>query len=188
MSNKEIRSVADFRATKICLLPADGITQSLFKKLGVKGVSLAVPDVENALTTGGLDACYGSLPTALALNWDAKIKYVTSLSLGHAISATVIRQEPFNKMSADDQALVSKHLIASAAKQRSIVRGEATGARGKLQAAGVIFAQSPPGFSTEFDKAARAVETELTGKLFNKTDLDLALKYRAEYRAKIAGK
>lgn len=188
MSKNELRSTADFKAAAAWLLPEDSILKDLYKKLGVKGIALAAPGVEPALSAGSINAVYGSPLTAVSLNWHTKVRYISSVSLGHAITATVLEEDAFKKLSADDQALVSNNLRVTSAKLRSLVRGETTSARAQLEKSGVTTSQSPSEFVAALDKAAQETWTDLTGKVFYKADLDLVLKYRGEYRAKNAGK
>jgi TRAP-type C4-dicarboxylate transport system substrate-binding protein len=72
----------------------------LYKKLGVSGVPLGVPEVEPALTTGRIDACYGSPLAAVALQWNTKVKYMTSMPISYASAPPSSRLDSLNKISA----------------------------------------------------------------------------------------
>jgi TRAP-type C4-dicarboxylate transport system substrate-binding protein len=184
MSKGEIRSLSDFKAAKIWLEPDDSITRALYKRLGVAGIALGVSDVEPALNMGRINAFYSSHAMALELNWSSKIKCMTSLPMGHALSGTVIRKDSLKMISVSDQALVLKLNVGMSAKLRSMVRADNESARKQMERSGAMVSDNTADFIVGFDKAAKAVWSDLTDKAFSKAELDMVLKHRDEYRAK----
>ena len=59
----------------------------------------ACPRSTPALTSGKIDACYGSPVAAVALQWYTKVKYMTSMPMSFAIGATVVSLDSLKKMS-----------------------------------------------------------------------------------------
>jgi TRAP-type C4-dicarboxylate transport system substrate-binding protein len=184
MSKSEMRSVADLKTAKIWLRSDDGVTSALYKRLGVSGVSLGLFEVEPNLTTGRINAFYGSPLMALELNWSTKIKYMTSLPVAYGVSAMVTTQDAVKKMSATDQRLVSQVTLDLSAKLRSAVRADNERARAQMQRSGVAMTDSTADFIAALDKAAKEVWSDLTGKMFSKAELDQVLEHRKEYRKK----
>jgi TRAP-type transport system periplasmic protein len=188
LSKNEVKSVANLKSAKVWMWGDDGIVRAMFKKLGVSGVPLGVPEVEPNLTTGRIDACYGSPLAAVALQWNTKVKYITSLPMSYAIGATVIKIDAYNKVSAEDQKLIQKITKGMQKTLRKQIRKDNDSALKQMVRKGVKITETTPELLADFDKAAQAVWEELKGKVYTKDELDMVLKYRDEFRAKAAGK
>jgi TRAP-type C4-dicarboxylate transport system substrate-binding protein len=162
----------------------DPIIGSMFKKLGINGVPLGVPEVLTSLNTGAITGCYGSPLVAVALQWYSKIKFASKQPVSYSIGAVVVRKEVFAKLSAEDQktlreasASMGKDLIAAARKDNGR-------AKTAMEGAGIKFVDLPAPMQADLDTGAKAVWAEMTGKLFKKDLLDKVLKFRDEARKK----
>jgi TRAP-type transport system periplasmic protein len=184
MSKKELKSLAEVRSSKIWLWGDDGLVKAMYKKLGVSGVPLGVPEVESALSTGRIDACYGSPLAAVALQWNTKVKFMTAMPMSYAIGATIIKLDASNKIGADDQKLIQKITKGMQKTLRKQIRKDNESAKKQMERKGVTVSATPADMIAEFDKAAQDVWAEQTGKMYTKAELDMVLKYRDEYRAK----
>ena len=183
MSKNEIKSLSDLKAQKVWMWGDDGIVRAMYKKLNVSGVPLGVPEVEPALTTGKINACYSSPLAAVALQWNTKVKYMTSFPMSLAIGATVVKKDAYDKLSATDAAAIAKIAKGMAKTLRKQVRKDNESARKQMERKGVKVTQTPADMVAEFDKAAEQVWTDLAGKVYSKDELAMVLKYRDEYRA-----
>jgi len=184
LSKSPVNSVSDLKSAKVWMWGDDGIVRAMFKRLGVSGVPLGVPEVEPNLTTGRIDACYGSPLAAVALQWNTKVKYMTSLPMSYAIGATVIKIDAYNKVSAEDQKLVAKITKGMQKTLRKQIRKDNESAKKQMVRKGVKITETSPELLADFDKAATAVWDELAGKVYSKDELAMVMKHRAEYRAK----
>ena len=188
MSKDELKSLADVKAQKIWLWGDDSLVKAMYKKLGVSGVPLGVPEVEPALTTGRINACYGSPLAAVALQWNTKVKYMTSMPMSYAIGATVMKLDVVKKISADDEKLIGKITKGMQKTLRKQIRKDNESARKQMERKGVKITETSPELVAAFDKAAQDVWKELAGKMYSKAELEMVMKYRDEYRAKSAAK
>lgn len=188
LSKKEIKAVSDLKSQKVWLWGDDGIVKAMYKKLGIAGVPLGVPEVEPSLTTGRIDAAYGSPLAAVALQWNTKVKYITSLPMSYAIGATVVKADVLKKPSAEDKELLLKIARGMSKVLRKQIRKDNIEAKKQMLRKGVQESETPAGLVSEFDKAAAAVWAELTGKMFSKVELEQVLKHRADFRAKNGAK
>jgi TRAP-type C4-dicarboxylate transport system substrate-binding protein len=145
-----------------------------------------VPEVESAFTTGRINACYGSPLAAVALQWNTKVKYMTSMPMSFAIGATVLKKDVYAKVTADDVKLVQKITKGMQKALRKQIRKDNESSRKTMMRKGVKVTETSPEMMAEFDKAAKQVWAELTGKLFTKAELEMVLKHRDEFRAKNA--
>lgn len=185
LSKNKVETIADLKGAKIWQWGDDALVGSMFKKLGLNGVPLGVPEVDASLTSGRITAAYGSPVAAVALQWYTKIKYMTSMPMSFAIGATVVSSEALKKISAADQKIVEDISRSAAKKLRRVIRKANEDATSTMTRKGVTVVPTPVGTIDEFAKAAKDVQAELSGKgVFSKAELDMVTKFRDEYRAK----
>ncbi|HRC55673.1 MAG TPA: TRAP transporter substrate-binding protein DctP [Kofleriaceae bacterium] len=182
MSKAEVKSLADLRKQKLWIWGDDRLVGAMFKKLNISGVALGVPEVDPALTTGRIDACYGSPLAAVALQWHTKIRYMTSLRMSYAIGATVISLQALKKLTPADSKSVFKVAGAIGKKLRVSIRKENESAQRTMTRKGVTISATPEVMSAEFNKHAQELWKSLVGKMYTQAELDMVLAARAEYR------
>jgi TRAP-type C4-dicarboxylate transport system substrate-binding protein len=184
MSKGKVEKVADLKAQKLWQWGDDQIVTSMYKKLGLNGVPLGVPEVDAGLTSGRITACYGSPIAAVALQWYTKVKFMTSMPMTFAMGATVMSQEAVKKISPEDFKTIETIAKAAQKKLRKVIRKANDDAKSTMARKGVQIITSPPEMIAEFTKASAEVQKELVGKVYSKEELDMVLKHRDEYRAK----
>jgi TRAP-type C4-dicarboxylate transport system substrate-binding protein len=184
MSKSKVESLKDLKGQKLWMWGDDQLVGAMFKKLALNGVPLGVPEVDAALTSGKIEACYGSPVAAVALQWYSKIKYMTSMPMSFAIGATIVSLDSLKKISAEDQKTVEEIAKAQAKKLRKTIRKANEDARSTMTRKGITVVQTPVAMVDEFTKQAHDAWTELAGKIYSKDELDMVIKYRDEYRAK----
>jgi len=187
MSKTKIDSLAALKGLKLWQWGDDKLVGAMFKKLGLNGVKLGVPEVDPSLTSGRINACYGSPVAAVALQWYSKIKFMTSMPMSFAIGATVVSIKAVEKMSAEDQKVIEEIGKSSARKLRKTIRKANDQAKTTMTRKGIQVVTTPPAMVDEFTKNATAVHKELVGKVYSQEELDMVIKYRDEFRAKKGG-
>ncbi|MBK9032440.1 MAG: TRAP transporter substrate-binding protein DctP [Myxococcales bacterium] len=188
MSKSELKSMADVKGAKLWLWGDDGLVRAMYKALGVSGVPLGVPEVEGNLSTGRINACYGSPLAAVALQWNTKVKYMTEMPMSYAIGATIMKLDAVKKISPGDEKLIAKITKGMQKTLRKQIRKDNESAKKQMERKGVKISPTPADMVAEFDKAAQSVWKELEGKMYSKAELADVLKYRGEYRAKNGAK
>jgi len=184
MSKSKVESLKDLKGQKLWMWGDDQLVGAMFKKLALNGVPLGVPEVDAALTSGKIEACYGSPVAAVALQWYSKIKYMTSMPMSFAIGATIVSLDSLKKISAEDQKTVEEVAKAQAKKLRKVIRKANEDAKSTMTRKGITVVQTPVAMVDEFTKQAHDAWTDMTGKIYSKDELDMVIKYRDEYRAK----
>lgn len=179
-----VRSLNDLRQAKVWVWSDDELAREMFKKLNIKGVPMGVPDVLPSLTSGRINACYASALAAVALQWNSKVQYMTSMPLSYSIGATVIRKEIWDQTSDNDRKISQRVLAQQSRKLQRTVRRDNETARKQMVRKGVTMIDTPPALIRDFDDAAKQVWKDLVGKVYSQAELDMVLKYRDEYRAK----
>jgi TRAP-type transport system periplasmic protein len=184
LSKNKVESLSDLKGQQLWMWGDDQLVGAMFKKLGLNGVPLGVPEVDAKLTSGAINACYGSPVAAVALQWYTKIKYMTSMPMSFAIGATVISLDAVKKISTDDQKALEDIGRANAKKLRKVIRKANDDAKGTMTRKGVTVVQTPVAMVDEFTKDAQDSWKELaTAGMYSQDELNMVLKYRDEYRA-----
>lgn len=184
LSKARVEKLADLRGQKLWLWGDDQLVGTVFKKLGLNGVPLGVPEVDAALTSGKIDACYGSPVAAVALQWYSKVRFMTSMPMSFAMGATVISTKAYKKLTADDAKVLEDISRANAKKLRKVIRKANEDAKGTMSRKGVTVVPTPIAMVDEFTKMANEIWSELAGKIYSKEELKMVLDARDEYRAK----
>ena len=184
LSKAKIEKLADLRGQKLWLWGDDQLVGAVFKKLGLNGVPLGVPEVDGNLTSGKIDACYSSPLAAVALQWYSKVKFMTSMPMSFAIGATVISVDAYKKMSAEDAKIAEEVARANARKLRKVIRKSNEDAKGTMARKGVTVVQTPVAMVDDFTKQSQELWNDLAGKIYSKAELKMVLDARDEYRAK----
>jgi TRAP-type C4-dicarboxylate transport system substrate-binding protein len=184
ISKNKLSSLADLKGQKLWMWGDDQIVGAMFKKLGLNGVPLGVPEVDAGLTSGKINAAYASPVAAVALQWYSKVKYMTSMPLSYGIGATVVSLKAVEKLSAEDKKTLETIGKAHSKKLRKVIRKANDDAKNTMIKKGVTLVETPAATVADFQKAAQDVWKDLTGKVFTKEELDMVVKYRDEFRAK----
>lgn len=184
LSKNKVASLNDLKGQKLWMWGDDQLVGAMFKKLGLNGVPLGVPEVDAGLTSGKINAAYGSPVAAVALQWYSKVKYMTSMPMSFAIGATVISNDALKKISPEDQKTVEDIGRANAKKLRKVIRKANEDAKGTMTRKGITVVNTPVTMVDEFTKDSQEAWKDMTGKIYSKEELDMVLKYRDEYRAK----
>lgn len=184
MSQGKVDSIDGLKGQKIWQWGDDALVGAMFKKLSLNGVPLGVPEVLAALTSGRIAACYGSPVAAVALQWNTKVKYMTSMPMSFAIGATIISLDAIKKMTPEDAKAVEEIGKSSAKKLRKVIRAANEDAKKAMIKKGVTVVTTPPEMIASFTKQAGEVQGELVGKVYSKEELAMVIKFRDEFRAK----
>lgn len=184
MSKAKVEKLADLKGAKIWQWGDDQLVRSIFGKLSLNGVPLGVPEVDAALTSGRINACYSSPLAAVALQWNTKVKFMTEMPMSYAIGATVISIPAYEKATEADRKAVQKITKTMGKKLRATVRKDNVSAAKQMTRKGVTIVKTSPEMIADFRKAAESVWKEMAGKMYSQAELDMVLKYRDEFRAK----
>jgi TRAP-type transport system periplasmic protein len=186
-SKNKVTSLADLQKQKLWILN-DDLGTSILDKLKLQGVPLGVPEVDAALTSGRINACFSSPLGLIALQWYTKVKYMTATPMVYAIGATVMSLDAVKKTSAEDQKIIEAIAKRSQKKARATIRKANDDALKTIKRKGITVVDVPQEMIDQLSAAAAEVQGELTGKVFSKDELEMVIRYRDEFRAKQAKK
>lgn len=187
-SKKPIKSLQDMRSQKMWMWKDDKIVRYMYKKLGVNGVPLGVPQVLSSLTTGAISGAYASPLAAVALQWNNKVKYATSLRPVYGISSTLISMKSWKKVSDADKKAAKKEMKSMRKKLVRAVRRDNKNALKTMKRQGLKVVKTPPSVVAEYKKLSEEAWQEMAakGNVYSKSELEAVLLYREEYRKKNA--
>ena len=111
LSNEPISNHADMKGKKVWLPQGDTVSYEAMKRLQLSPVALPVTDVLTGLQTGLLDIAAIPPEVAIALQWHTRVKYFTNMPVLFAMSFLAIDKRTFDRLSADDQAILREVLF-----------------------------------------------------------------------------
>lgn len=187
-SNIPVRMRADLSQTKLWEWVDDPISRALFAKLGLRGVPLGVPDVLPALSTRMVDAVFGTPLAVLGMQWHGRLPYMTSAYFGQAIGASVMTKKEFDKLTAEQKAIVMDEAKKLERNLQAQVRAENDRAVATMQQKGMKVIESPPSLMSEFAAVAVPARDALDGTLYSHELRTRVEKLVADYRARLARK
>lgn len=137
-ANKPVTRPADLKGMKIRMM-GNPIFVETMNAMGGNGVAMGFNELYSALQTGVVDGAENNPPTLLAQN-HFQVSKVYSLT-GHLIipEIFVFSKTSWDKLSKDDQALITKFSREAQLEQRQLWDAYTGEAVGKLKAAGVKF-------------------------------------------------
>ncbi len=184
LSKDRVETVAALKGIKLWLWGDDAMMGALYKKIGLNGVPLGMPEVEPSLTTGRITGCYGSPLTAVALQWHTKVKFMNSSPVNFGIGATVFSLRSLRGLSTEDLKAVESVSSAGAKKLRKQIRKANEDAETTMTRRGVTIVAPADSMVREMAAFSAAARQELAGKVYSQSELDTAIRYREEFRHK----
>lgn len=167
MSNKPIAKLADLKGVKMWQWEGDPLAAEMFGTMGVTPIQLGIADVLTSLQTGMIDGVYAPPMGAVALQWAAKVKYITDLPLVNSIGALVVAKSEFAKLTPEQQKILKE---VGAKYCRQIVeqtRSDNTAALASLEKLGIKKVAVAPADADELRKISKDVGQKLVGKLYS---------------------
>lgn len=111
LSNTPVATLDDLRGKRVWVPEGDHISYASMEALSLSPVTLPLTDVLTGLQTGLIDIVAISPIGALVLQWHTKVQYMTELPLAYTMGFMAIDKRAFDKLSADDQAVVREVMM-----------------------------------------------------------------------------
>ncbi|MEN7342358.1 MAG: TRAP transporter substrate-binding protein DctP [Pseudomonadota bacterium] len=110
LGNAPVSELSDLDGRKVWVPEGDTISYAGMEALDLSPVTLPVTDVLTGLQTGLLDVVATPPVGALVLQWHTKVKYGTQIPLVYTMAFIAIEKKRFDRLSAEDQAIVAEVL------------------------------------------------------------------------------
>lgn len=154
LSYQPIMSLAQLRQRKLWLPTGDIIGSTLLDVAGISPIPLPLSDVLTGLQTGLVDTVAISPTGAIAFQWYTKATFLMQQPLNYTYVFLAIHNKAFNKVSAEDQGIVSEVLsrITNEIDQQSKIDNEQ--AKQALAQQGVEFVDFPLAMQQQWQEIA----------------------------------
>jgi TRAP-type C4-dicarboxylate transport system substrate-binding protein len=135
-----------------------------------------------ALSTGSLDAFFGSPLSTLALQWSAHARYVTSMVIGMATGATVLTKTSWETLSPADQKILTEESKALQNDVIKYIRDDNAHALEAMQKKGLVVVPTPPAMVQEMARRTAPIAMKETGSFSKEFQAEVA-KLLEEYKS-----
>jgi TRAP-type C4-dicarboxylate transport system substrate-binding protein len=184
MSDSPVSTVDELKRKKVWVPDNDVLGKAVFQTAGVAPVPLPMADVYTGLQTGLVDTFAGLPAAVIAFQWHTKAKYFMDEPLLYVIGLVVVQKKAFNKISADDQAIVREVFATTMDGLNTAARSDVTNAKDALKNQGIEFLRPDPAELQRWqDIASEAVAKLRADGVYSEHNLDRVQSLVDEYRA-----
>jgi len=188
LSNVPVRGLGDLDGRKIWLPEGDAISDRAMKKMRLVPSSQPLGDVLTGLKTGLFDVVAMPPAAALLLQLHTSIKYFTDMPVIYAMQFMAIQKRVFDKLTPDDQAVVSDVLSRVYVELNDQSPADAISAKATLEKNGIESIEPNDG---EFDRLYEAMAENnrdmAVDGMYSLEMLELMQGYIEEYRSEHTG-
>ena len=190
MSKKPIITTEDLRRQKVWIPADDPISLQTAVAFDLKPIPLSVTEVRTALQTGLIDTVTTSPIAAIALQWHTQVNFISDAPLIYIYAVLAIDRRSFERISAEDQAVVNQVMQAVWQKIDRQNRQDNIEALKALQNRGIRLVKPQPTVQQKWKQLAAEVPRRMieSGKISQDivTQLQNHLKdFRAETTASV---
>ncbi len=100
----------DLKAQKFWIPANDAVSENISKAFGVSPIVLGYGEVKTSLETGAINALASPPIATISMQWFTKVRYVTDQPFLYTAATLAIDNKVFNKISPEDQLIVSQYL------------------------------------------------------------------------------
>ena len=184
LSTEPVRNLADMQGRKVWLPEGDAISDRAMKRLQLVPNSKPLSDVMTGLRTGLFDVVAVPPAAAVALQWHTAVNYFTDVPVIYAMQFMAISKRQFEKLSADDQAVMREVLTRVYAEIDEQSPKDASAAKASLVNNGIQAVDADAG---EFDSIRQVMAANnrdmAKAGMFSESVLDQVETYLNEYRS-----
>lgn len=184
MSGYPVAGVNDLKGHKVWVPEGDEISRAAFEAARISPISLPLTDVLTGLQTGMIDTIASSTVGAIALQWYTQVKYLNDAPLMYLFGTMVVKREAFEKLSVEDQAVVSRVMGEVFQRLDGFNRADNESAKDVLKQRGITFVHSTEEETRRWrEVTAPAMEKLRSGGAFSPQMLKALDAALAEFRA-----
>ena len=182
LSTRPISSLDDLRKAKVWIWEEAPMAKAIFDEAGISAIPLSLPDVLVSLQTGLVEVVYAPPSGAISLQWFTKTKYMTEVPLMYLIGGIVVRKNVFNKLSSDQQKVLTQLSTKYLAQLKQIIRQENEDAIEVMKKQGVKLIFPSTEQIEDFKRIAKKATNNQVGKSFSAKVKNDVINNLEEYR------
>jgi len=176
----------DLKKMKLFVWGDDADTMNIWQSAGYSPIPLSTTDILPNLQTGMIN-CFDTTPiAALSFQWFALAKEMTNLKWAPLVGATIITTQAWNKIPEASRPALLKAAGVAGKAFRDNIRVSSDKAIEAMKAHGLVVHDVTAEQYDQWEKLFQSVYPQMSGTLIPADILQMAIKYRDEYRAKAA--
>ena len=139
LSKRPMQDLETIRSSKVWVPEGDEVGQTVFSALGINPIPLPIADVYTGLQTGLIETVAVNPAAAIAFQWHTSTAYMTDVLLSYIVGTLAIEKRVFDRLSAEDQAVVREEMGSVFERLDKINREDNIAARAALEQQGISF-------------------------------------------------
>ncbi len=176
----------DLKKMKFFIWGDDADTMNIWKSAGFSPIPLSATDILPNLQTGMIN-CFDTTPVAaLSFQWFALAKHMTNMKWCPLVGATIITKEGWDKIPVSARPAVLKAAAVAGKSFRDDIRISNDKAIESMKKYGLQVHDITEDQYDQWEKLFQSVYPQISGTIIPTDIMDMAIKYRDEYRAKAA--
>jgi TRAP-type C4-dicarboxylate transport system substrate-binding protein len=175
-SNAPVHKPSDLKNMRPWVWPEAHTMKATWHAIGCTGVPLGVPEVYGALQTRMIDAIISTAIAVVALQWHAKLSYVTERTHGPLVGGMVISTEKWNSLPAEVQAALSEQISSNYQGDNLQIRKDDLKAYKKLTKRGYQAVPYTKEGEAEYQRIAKQSRESLVGRVYSKELLERVMR------------
>jgi TRAP-type C4-dicarboxylate transport system substrate-binding protein len=176
----------DLKKMKFFIWGDDADMMNIWKSAGFTPIPLSATDILPNLQTGLIN-CFDTTPVAaLSFQWFALAPHMTQLNWCPLIGATIITTDGWNKVPAASRPAILKAAAEAGKAFKLDIRKNSDKAVDVMKEHGLIVHEITEDQYSQWQKLFESVYPQIADTIVPGDILNEAMKYRDEYRAKVA--
>jgi TRAP-type C4-dicarboxylate transport system substrate-binding protein len=173
----------DLKKAKFFVWGDDTDTLNIWKSAGYSPIPLAATDILPNLQTGLINSFDTSPLSALSFQWFALAPHMTNMRWAPLVGATIITTKAWNKIPVEAQPAVLKAAAEAGVSFKDEIRSGEQKAIDAMVKHGLTVHDITPEQYDQWEKLFTGVYPQISGTVVPADMMDMAIKYRDEYRA-----
>ncbi len=174
----------DLKKAKFFVWGDDTDTMNIWKSAGYSPVPLAATDILPNLQTGLINSFDTTPVSALSFQWFALAPHMTNFKWAPLLGANIITVKAWNKLTPAQQAAMKKASAEAGVRFKTEIRSGEKKAIEVMKTKGLVVHDITPEQYQQWQTVFEGVYPQISGTVIPKDMMDMAIKYRDEYRAK----
>jgi TRAP-type C4-dicarboxylate transport system substrate-binding protein len=173
----------DLKKAKFFVWGDDTDTMNIWKSAGYSPIPLAATDILPNLQTGLINSFDASPISALSFQWFALAPHMTKMRWAPLVGATIITTKAWDKIPVDAQPAILKAAADAGVRFRDEIRAGEDKAIDAMVKHGLTVHDITAEQYDQWEKLFTSVYPQISGTVVPADMMDMAIKYRDEYRA-----
>lgn len=173
----------DLKKAKFFVWGNDTDTMNIWKSAGYSPIPLAATDILPNLQTGLINSFDTTPIAALSFQWFALAPHMTEMRWAPLVGATVITTKAWDKIPASAKPAVLKAAQKAGVRFRDEIRAKEDTAIETMKTHGLVVHDITEGQYNQWETLFTSTYPQISGTVIPKDMMDMAMKYRNEYRS-----